>query len=208
MARKKAKLCWDDVADLDSRMLGSWGAFQQDLCETVEVQGEGLKELATFIMDSTGRIFTLVYVWHDEDDNQTTVRQRVLLDEVKRGYGREIVFRCPRCERRCTRLALRPYGMGCADCLPIVWGSSREGKCARLARRANTIAQKLGLQSWAQVPTSKPVGMHMRTYVSLLDQRQRVLDKIAHHLVVRRRLRGDNMLHMGNLLRATGQASF
>ena len=59
-----------------------------------------------------------------------------------------------------------------------------------------------------EVPTRKPVGMRMRTYVSLLDQRQRVLGKIARHLTVRRRLRGDNVLHMGNLLHATGQANF
>src|SRR5262245_22962368 len=54
MARKQPKLCWDDVADLDSRMLSSWNAFQADLCETVEVEGDGLKDLATFFMDSTG----------------------------------------------------------------------------------------------------------------------------------------------------------
>jgi hypothetical protein len=47
----------------------------------------------------------------------------------------------------------------------------------------------------------------MRIYVSLLNRRQRVLAKIAKRLVVRRRLRGDNTLHMGNPLRATGQAN-
>jgi hypothetical protein len=66
---------------------------------------------------------------------------------------------------------------------------------------------KLGLRSWAEVPVGKPFGMQMRTYVSLLDQRQRVLTKIARHLVVRQRLRGDNQQRMGNLLRAIGRAS-
>src|SRR5262245_5232369 len=98
-------------------------------------------------MDSSSRAFTLVYAWHDDANNQTTVRQRVQLDEIKRGYGREIVFRCPVCERHCKRLALRPYGMGCAECLPGLWRSLRSRHAAQcptqtLAGGANkTLAQ-------------------------------------------------------------------
>ena len=166
--------------------------------------GEGIEEgeLATFIMDSDGRAFTLIYVWHGDDEDAVTVKKRVRLAEIPRGFGHEIVFRCPVCERRCKRLALRRYGLGCAKCLDIVWGSNREGKCARLARRATYIAHDLGLQSWAEQPVKKPKHMRLRRYLHLLDQRQRVLGKIARHLATRRRLAGDNTMHLGNLLQA------
>src|SRR5215468_4096858 len=96
---------------------------------------------------------------------------RVLLDEILRGLGKEIVFQCPSCDRRCTRLAFRSYGLVCARCGPVTWGSNREGKIARMVRRANTIADKLGLQSWANKPTKKPANMRLARYVSLLDLR-------------------------------------
>jgi hypothetical protein len=47
----------------------------------------------------------------------------------------------------------------------------------------------------------KPAGMQMRTYVSLLDQRQRVLTNIARHLVVRQRLRSLSQLRHRQLAR-------
>jgi hypothetical protein len=203
MARKKAKLCWDDVADVCSRALTQWDAFRPNVCETIEIEGEGIEEWPTFIMDDAGRSFTLIWTWHGKDEDLTTVRCRVELTTIRRPYGLETVFRCPDCWRKCTRLALRSFGLQCAKCGPIVWGSHREGKVGRLVRRANLVTSKLGLQTWAQQPMAKPRHMRMRTYLSLLDQRQRVLGTIARHLVVRRRLRGDNTLHMGNLLHAT-----
>ena len=48
----------------------------------------------------------------------------------------------------------------------------------------------------------KPKHMRLRRYMSLLDQRQRVLGKIARHLATRRRLAGANTMHLGNLLQA------
>ena len=85
------------------------------------------------------------------------------------------------------------------QCGPIVWGTCREGKVARLVRRANRIAWHLGLQSWAEKPLEKPPHMRMRRYVSLLEQRQRVLGKIAGQLARRRRLYGAMPMHMGDL---------
>jgi hypothetical protein len=207
VARKKWKLCWDDVADLDSRMMASWQAFRPGCCETIDIEGEGIKEMPTFMMDDAGKSFTIVYAWHDASDDVTTCRLRVLLDEIPRGLGREIVFRCPSCDRRCTRLAFRSYGLVCARCGPVTWGSNREGKVARMVRRANTIAGKLGLQSWAQKPTKKPPHMRLARYVSLLDQRQRALAKIATQLRSRRRITGNNLMHMCDLHSATSTPS-
>src|SRR5262245_51850044 len=101
MARKKRKLCWDDVADLDSRTLQGWQAFRPGTCESIDI--EGIDESATFIMDDAGKSFTIVYVWHRGSGDATTCRLRVLLAEVPRGLGKEIVFQCPICDRRCTR---------------------------------------------------------------------------------------------------------
>jgi hypothetical protein len=144
---------------------------------------------------------------HDGSDDVTTRRIRVLLDEIPRGLGKEIVFQCPSCDRRCTRLAFRSYGLVCAKCGPVTWGSNREGKVARMVRRANTIAEKLGLQSWVQKPTKKPRHMRLARYVSLLEQRQRVLVRIAGQLFTRRRITGNNLLHMGDLYSARGTGS-
>ena len=203
MARKKYKLCWDDVADLDSRMLRRWDGFRPNVCETIEIEGEGIKEAPTFIMGDAGRTFVLIWSWHDRDDNVSTVRCRVELAKIHRPYGLETVFRCPDCGRKCTRLALRSFGLVCARCGPIVWGVNREGKVARLVRRANTIAGQLGLQSWAQVPMEKPRHIRMRRYVSLLNQRQRVLAKIGQQLMTRRRRYGMLPMHMADFHSAT-----
>lgn len=62
MARKKVKACWDDVADLCVRALRQWRAFEPSRCETVEVEGQGLKEAATYICDNDGKGFTLMPV--------------------------------------------------------------------------------------------------------------------------------------------------
>jgi hypothetical protein len=207
MARKKWKLCWDDVADLDSRMMASWQASRPGCCETIDTECEGIKEMPTFIMHDAGQSFTLVYAWHDGANDVTTCRLSVLLDEIPRGLGREIVFRCPSCDRRCTRLALRSYGIVCAKCGPVTWGSNREGRVARLVRRANTIADKLGLQSWAQKPTKKPRHMRPTRYVSLLGQRERVVGKIAWQLYSRRRITGNNLMHACDLYSAASTGS-
>jgi hypothetical protein len=158
-------------------------------------------------MDDAGKSFTLVYVWHNGSDDVTTCRVRVLLDEIPRGLGNEIVFQCPSCDRRCTRLAFRCYGLVCTKCGPVTWGSNRESKVARMVRRANTIADKLGLQSWSQKPTKKPRHMRLARYVSLLEQRERVVAKIARQLHSRRRITGNNLLHMGDLYSARGTGS-
>jgi hypothetical protein len=76
-----------------------------------------------------------------------------------------------------------------------------------MVRRANTITDKLGLQSWPQKPTKKPRHMRLAKYVSLLEQRQRVLAKIATQLHSRRRITGNNLLHLGALYSATRTGS-
>jgi hypothetical protein len=68
-----------------------------------------------------------------------------------------------------------------------------------MVRRANAICSDLGLQSWAQQPMEKPPHMRLRKYVSLLDQRQRILAKIAGELHRRRRLYGALPLHVSDL---------
>ena len=208
MARKKRKLCWDDVPEICSRTLQGWHAFRPDVCETIDdIEGEGLEGPVTFMMANDGRSFHVVYAWRHDADDVKTCRFRVLLDEIPRGLGKEIVFQCPSCDRRCTQLAFRPYGLVCAKCGPVTWGSNREGKVARMVRRANTIADKLRLQSWAQKPAKKPPHMRLARYVSLLDQRQRVLAKIAAQLHSRRRITGNNLMHMGDLYSATSAGS-
>src|SRR5262245_58839115 len=143
MARKRRKLCWDDVPAIYSRTLQEWHAFRPDVCETIDdIEGEGLEGPVTFMMANDGRSFHVVYVWRDDTDDVKTCRIRVLLDEIPRGLGKEVVFQCPSCNRRCTQLAFRPYGLVCAKCGPVTWGSNREGKVARMVRRANTIADK------------------------------------------------------------------
>jgi len=206
MARKKLKACWDDVADICSRTLKGWRAFEPGRCETIELEGEGIEEGAgaTYICDNDGRGFTLIYAWHEpenrwHDAEVHTVCCHVELAIIIRGLGPETVFRCPDCGRKCTRLALRRWGLRCAKCGDVVWCSEREGRVGRLVRRANIICQKLGLQSWVEQPMTKPKYMTARRYVSLLDQRQRVLAKIAGEMARRRRLYGAMPMHMADL---------
>jgi DNA-directed RNA polymerase subunit RPC12/RpoP len=203
MARKKRKLSWDDVADICAHQLRRMGAFVPDYCDQLELEGAGIKEPATVMTDSEGKSLTLVYGWHDQGDT-TTVRRRVVLDTIRRPFGLETVFRCPDCGRKCHRLALLRSGLRCAECGPIVLGSTREGKVARLVRRANLISYKLGLNSWTERPVAKPAHMRMQRYVSLLGQRERVLAKIQAQLSRRRRRYGMIPVHLADLHSAIG----
>jgi hypothetical protein len=204
MARKKRKVSWDDVGVIDSRFLPTWGAFEPGRCDQIELEGEGLKEPATYICDNDGRGFTLIYAWHDWQGDVNTVRCHVELTMIMRGLGREAVFRCPDCGRKCQVLAVRRFGLQCAKCGPIVWGSTREGKVARLVRRANIVCQKLGLASWAEQPMRKPKYMTARRYVSLLDQRATVLSRIRAELGKRRRFYGALPMHRTDYHSAVG----
>jgi hypothetical protein len=195
MARKKPKLCWGDLADICCHQLKRLGAFVPDCCDQLEMDGEGLKEPATLITDSEGKSFTLIYAWHDRNDNVTTVRCRVKLAQIKRPFGLETVIECPDCFRKCQRLALRPFGLQCAKCGPIVSACSRAGKVARLVWRANLTSYKLGMNSWAGLPQHKPKHMSMKRYVALLDQRAAIVNKIGAQLARRRRYYGPMPLH-------------
>jgi hypothetical protein len=181
-------LCWDDLADICSHQLNRLGAFVPDCCDQLEMDGEGLKEPATIIADSEGKSFTIIYAFHDDRQKDViTVRCRVKLARIRRPYGWETVFECPDCGRKCMRLALRRFGLQCAQCGPIVLGSNREGRVARLVRRANLISYALGMNSWVERPVDKPPRMRMKRYVRLLEQRARVLSKIGAELATRQR---------------------
>lgn len=204
MARKKSVLCWDDVPDLWSPALKKLGLFVPDACQVIEVEGEGV-QWATIMADSEGRSLTLAYEHETPQLPPLTVRAGVALDEIKRGLGNEIVFRCPSCDRRCNRLALLRRGVVCCVCGPVVAGSRRESRCARLARKATHIAEALELESWVEQPTRKPRGMRLRQYLSLLERRQRVICQIGEHLASRKQLRGANRNYVADLRAALGR---
>lgn len=203
MARRKSLLCWDSLADLWSPALKRMGVFTPDACEVIEVDGEGV-QWVTIMADSDGRALAVGYQHETRELEPVTIRVRVRLDEIRRGLGNEIVFQCPSCGRKCNRLALLRTGVVCCVCGPVVAGSRRESKCARLARKATHIAEALELESWIERPTRKPKGMRLRQYLSLLERRRQVIEQIGQHLASRRLIRGANRNYVDDLRSALG----
>jgi hypothetical protein len=196
----------NDPRDRDRREsadspLNEWGASQSPNAETVELNGYHTKS-ATFAMAPDGSSFELTYLWENGDDaTAVTVRKTIkLYRSPRKRHGKiagfEVMFLCPCCSGRAKRLALLRYGVGCAMCAEIRWGSERESKIARLVRRIDEIAGALELQDWYEVPRAKPKGMRVARYLSLIERSRRLVAQLDGHFARRRRLRGNNRKYL------------
>lgn len=91
-------------------------------------------------------------------------------------YGRERPwFICPGkgCGRRVAKLYLAGKYFLCRHCHELAYSSQREGKEFRSLNKARKIYRRLGVNNCNDLfITSKPKGMHWRTYQKLVDEAQ------------------------------------
>jgi len=98
--------------------------------------------------------------------------------------GMRCWFRCPACDRRCTRLFLPLFltRYACRQCHNLRYRSQRLSMPARWDHRADKIVATLGGEADDGL-VYKPRGMHWRTFHRLMDRVQELHDgSIAYSL--------------------------
>lgn len=164
MARRKHHATWDEIAFLDADHMARWGAFN-NFVGAVHFDADVAP--AHIAMAHRDNAFVLSYdrLGHDGDPHE--VRARIELDRRPCPFGgARTYFICPRCARRTLRLAVLPTGLMCGACGRITWGSRRETAAQRLVRRANKLADRLGLESILEAPT-RPARMRKDHYLRI-----------------------------------------
>jgi hypothetical protein len=118
--------------------------------------------------------FTLVYsVQNDGTEDWQHIEERVEIARVLKPFGgAQSYFRCPRCARRVTTLALRRQYFRCRTCVGAAYASSQEGSTDRAMRRANKLKQRLGAEPGLDSCYWRPKHMRQRTFARIDAQIQ------------------------------------
>lgn len=112
---------------------------------------------------------TLVYsVRADETETWQHVEERVLLAHVAKPFGGfQTYFRCPRCDRRVTTLALGRRYFRCRTCVGAAYASSQEGPTDRAMRRASKLKRRLGAEPGLDSFYRRPKHMRRTTFEAI-----------------------------------------
>jgi hypothetical protein len=95
--------------------------------------------------------------------------------------GRRWWARCPGCGRRCAKVALTwaSDGMGCRVCLRLAYESTREKGAWRALGAARALRLRHGGRADAFSLWSKPRGMHVTTWIRLVQRHQAYMDRFV-----------------------------
>jgi hypothetical protein len=112
---------------------------------------------------------TLVYsVRNGEREDWCHIEERVQLARVPKPFGgAQTYFRCPRCGRRVTTLALGRQYFRCRTCVGAAYASSQESPTDRAMRRANKLKRRLGAEPGLDSWYSRPRHMRWRTFEAI-----------------------------------------
>jgi hypothetical protein len=112
---------------------------------------------------------TLVYsVRNGEDEAWQPIEERVELARVTKPFGgTQTYFRCPRCSRRVTTLALGQRYFRCRICVGAAYGSSQESSVDRAMRRANKLKRRLGAEPGLDSWYTRPKHMRRRAFEAI-----------------------------------------
>ncbi len=168
MTTRKFIASWDEVAYLNADHIRKWGAF------------EGYEGVVTF----DGAYPSAMHLQHDpEADKLHAIYEFVSPSGVARTIQSDVHVRrrpcryggsrpfleCPACNRTVLRMAVLRTGLRCGKCGMITWGSRRESAIQRKIRRANDIADRLGLESIYDA-VSRPRYMRHARYAELASE--------------------------------------
>lgn len=161
MAARKFIASWEDVAYLDADHVRRWGAF--DGYEG-EVTFEGAYPPVMQVShDLTTDKLIANYDYFAPGGVRRTVQTQVNVRRRPCRYGGSRPFlECPTCNRTVLRMAVLSAGLRCGKCGLITWGSRRESAIQRKVRRANRIADRLGLESMYDALTRPKYMRHAR----------------------------------------------
>lgn len=113
-----------------------------------------------------GEAVTLVYsVRNGDAEDWLHIEERVTLARVGKPFGGvQTYFRCPRCNRRVTTLALGRQYFRCRTCVGAAYASSQEGPTDRAMRRANKLKRRLCAEPGLDSFYWRPKHMRQRTF--------------------------------------------
>lgn len=114
-------------------------------------------------------VVTLVYsVRNGDAEDWRQIEEHVMLTRVAKPFGgAQTYFRCPRCSRRVTSLALGRQYFRCRSCVGAAYASSQEGLTDRAMRRANKLKRRLGADPGLDSFYCRPKHMRQRTFARL-----------------------------------------
>lgn len=155
--------CESGYRSVDIRRLSREGILGRTASWRWQWRDEDGDEVASINLDVTAASITFRYreTVRGEAGN---IRVLVTVERTPCNYGNTRPwFRCPNCQRRCTRLFMVSGGLGCQRCLHMAYYSQREDPIGRAWRRQSKIERRLGDN------LSRPKGMHRRTAARLVD---------------------------------------
>ena len=199
MAAPRYWATWEQVSALDADHIASWGAFAGyagpitfDNTEPDKLHVEH---------DPVRDTFSAFYLWKGKDDAAGPIRSTVSLERRPcRFGGTRVYFICPRCARRTLRLAVLASGLTCGTCGRITWGSRRETETARLVRKANKLALRLGLDYFGD-PPKRPPHMRAATYARIMAELEPLKAEINRRVATRMARAKTPLGHLGALMR-------
>lgn len=172
--RRHGKPCTDDQRSVDVRL------FQRD---GVLVPGRSFNttwtrhgETVATVRVSVGHdcvVFSYRQSWRGGPWRDCT--NTILLAWTECHYGgKRPWWQCPVCDRRAALLYSGDGCYACRRCRQLAYRSQRETEEDLAARRANRVRKRLGWpQGILNMPGGKPKGMHLETYLRLVEQHTR-----------------------------------
>lgn len=170
-SRFDSKTLAEDCLSIDVRQLNRKGCLEPGQRLSWKWQNGGNITIAT----KPGAI-ELFYGISRNGQPREDVHIEVPLSWSSCNYGRERPwFICPGkgCGRRVAKLYLAGKYFLCRHCHDLAYSSQREGKEFRSLNKARKIYRSLGVNNCNDLfITSKPKGMHWKTYEKLVDEAQ------------------------------------
>ena len=178
--QRKYHFHWEEVPVLEADYIAAWGAFEPGQFAIVDFEKGLAVPCLTHEMLEVGDGFRVIYEYSPLDGSEPVrVRDTVHLERRPcRFGGTRAYFIAPCCKRRVLRLAALFDGLRCGACGKITYSTQREGRTARLVRKAQILALRLGCEVWCLPPKTRPRYMHKRTFDRLNAQREHVAAQI------------------------------
>ncbi len=127
---------------------------------------------ASIQIRAEARQVELIYNYTPPGRPVEVVRQAVMLNTTPCTLGgQRLWFSCPTCPRRVAVIYGSGRHFGCRICKSLPYASQRESADDRAVRRAERIRKQLGwIPGIVNEPGLKPMGMHWRTFRSLVSE--------------------------------------
>jgi len=179
--RANSKTLTEHCCSIDVRQLSRWGYLKPWLRYPLKWNNG-----SNIIIETIPEAIELIYSISRNEQPSEDIRITVPLSWSYCNYGgKRPWFTCPGkgCGRRVAKLYLTGKYFLCRHCHNLTYSSQRQAKAFRLLDKAQKICRKLGADNCNDlVTTSKPKGMHWRTYEGLVEEAQKAEDESLYEM--------------------------